>query len=486
MMAAADQVDAVLIENKSRGQDLYQELELLMREWPYQLIYTTPTVSKEIRLESCVPLFVNERVWAPDKAWAELVINEVEEQNYSHKAQHNDLSDTCLAAGTMIATARGPKPIETIIAGDLVVTPLGFKPVLWSGQTGIAPVIERFGVCGTPNHPAFTFDSGWVRLDTIAHAQRLSRLSLCGLIRTIHRCGWSSSALPTIGVVAENTTCAEAGFEGSVRSSERDFTSRYGSMRAAARFRRCMTSITRIVTLSTTILTTWSRYRAVSIASALRTAIRKLCGDCSPMQHSRRGIGIKATKAAHGIARMLRLRCLLLMRLGWLSLPETLGVPAFADGAGRSLSAGRITDCFAVADARIDQPVRGGVVSCLDRAISTSAHGADRYFHLSRDNAPLDCIALRNVKYRETGMFVTKGNTNIFSTPMPIYNLSVEDAECYYANGILVHNCAQALRHFRDSGMLSLGEEFARETRRAMTFKGKTGRFDAGAAYEGE
>ena len=34
--------------------------------------------------------------------------------------------------------------------------------------------------------------------------------------------------------------------------------------------------------------------------------------------------------------------------------------------------------------------------------------------------------------------------------------------------------------------MLSLGEEFARETRRAMTFKGKTGRFDAGAAYEGE
>jgi phage terminase large subunit-like protein len=94
MMAVGDQVDAVLIENKSRGQDLYQELEQLMREWPFQLIYTTPVVSKEVRLESCVPLFVNERVWAPDKAWAELVINEVEEQNYSHKAQHNDLSDT--------------------------------------------------------------------------------------------------------------------------------------------------------------------------------------------------------------------------------------------------------------------------------------------------------------------------------------------------------------------------------------------------------
>lgn len=97
-MAAGDQVDAVLIENKSRGQDLYQELELLTREWPYQLIYTNPVVSKEIRLESCVPLFTNERVWAPDKDWADLVISEVEEQNYGHKAQHDDLSDTVSAA----------------------------------------------------------------------------------------------------------------------------------------------------------------------------------------------------------------------------------------------------------------------------------------------------------------------------------------------------------------------------------------------------
>ena len=32
----------------------------------------------------------------------------------------------------------------------------------------------------------------------------------------------------------------------------------------------------------------------------------------------------------------------------------------------------------------------------------------------------------------------------------PVYNLRVEEAECYYANGILVHNCSQAWRVFGD------------------------------------
>jgi predicted phage terminase large subunit-like protein len=37
----------------------------------------------------------------------------------------------------------------------------------------------------------------------------------------------------------------------------------------------------------------------------------------------------------------------------------------------------------------------------------------------------------------------------------PVYNLRVEEAECYYANGILVHNCSQALRRLRTMGLLS-------------------------------
>jgi phage terminase large subunit-like protein len=94
-MATRWRVDIVLIEQKTRGTDLYQELEVLSQEWPFSLVYDNPVQSKEIRLESCVPLFTNDRVWAPDIKWADTVISEVAS---APKGKFNDLSDTASAA----------------------------------------------------------------------------------------------------------------------------------------------------------------------------------------------------------------------------------------------------------------------------------------------------------------------------------------------------------------------------------------------------
>jgi hypothetical protein len=44
----------------------------------------------------------------------------------------------------------------------------------------------------------------------------------------------------------------------------------------------------------------------------------------------------------------------------------------------------------------------------------------------------------------------------------PVYNLTVADAHCYYANGILVHNCDSmtlALLRFRQGGFIRIHEE---------------------------
>ena len=37
-----------------------------------------------------------------------------------------------------------------------------------------------------------------------------------------------------------------------------------------------------------------------------------------------------------------------------------------------------------------------------------------------------------------------------------VYDLTVEGEHCYFANGILVHNCTQALRFLRDGGWLEI------------------------------
>ena len=56
----------------------------------------------------------------------------------------------------------------------------------------------------------------------------------------------------------------------------------------------------------------------------------------------------------------------------------------------------------------------------------------------------------------------------------PVFNLTVEGAHCYYANGVLVHNCdtvSQALRFLREAGMLTRAIERAAERDEAMRLK---------------
>lgn len=54
-----------------------------------------------------------------------------------------------------------------------------------------------------------------------------------------------------------------------------------------------------------------------------------------------------------------------------------------------------------------------------------------------------------------------------------VYNLEVEDAHCYFANGILVHNCIQGVRWLRDSGWAIRRDEIKVDADRKLRYKGK-------------
>jgi phage terminase large subunit-like protein len=85
--------DFVLIERKTRGVDLYNELERLSVRWPYQLVYFEPKGrgDKVVRLQACTGMFSQNLVWAPDRGWADMVINET--VSYP-RGKFQDLTDT--------------------------------------------------------------------------------------------------------------------------------------------------------------------------------------------------------------------------------------------------------------------------------------------------------------------------------------------------------------------------------------------------------
>lgn len=65
------------------------------------------------------------------------------------------------------------------------------------------------------------------------------------------------------------------------------------------------------------------------------------------------------------------------------------------------------------------------------------------------------------------------------NTTCAVYNITVEDAGCYYANGILVHNCdtvSMAAKFLRDNGLLTRAPERLSEIEDSKVYLGRAPR----------
>lgn len=91
--------------------------------------------------------------------------------------------DHCFVAGTLITTKRGDIPIEEVTTADFVLTRKGFKKVLVAGLTKknaeVMTVEFSNGKCltGTKNHPIFIKGKGFCTLDTIKYGDIIYSVS---------------------------------------------------------------------------------------------------------------------------------------------------------------------------------------------------------------------------------------------------------------------------------------------------------------------
>jgi len=178
----------------------------------------------------------------------------------------------CLVPGTMIATDCGQVPIENVKRGDRVLTRKGFRRVEWAGITKIATsfvTIETNGgnkLTGTPEHPVWTKETGWIRLDSIA--ERCCSMHICqrDLRDTQQQKSSSSKESSTDESKESDTTKRSAGLRLINDTGQTHCIVLCGEMPMAL-FRRCTTFITRTATGITTRWKTWS-------ASAARCTTR--------------------------------------------------------------------------------------------------------------------------------------------------------------------------------------------------------------------
>jgi len=106
----------------------------------------------------------------------EAIPTRVHAHNYDGdlEKQADDYDDACLVAGTQVTTADGTVSIEQIQIGTLVATRQGLKPVSAAWKTGIRACVtvvlnDGTSITGTMNHPIWICGRGYTRLDTLQY-----------------------------------------------------------------------------------------------------------------------------------------------------------------------------------------------------------------------------------------------------------------------------------------------------------------------------
>jgi len=339
-------------------------------------------VNKEIRIRGLIPRYESGSVFHLKGECADL-----EEELMSFpQAVHDDVSDACLVNSTLVATSKGNKKIEDIRVGDKVITPTGLKRVVWAGVTGVKEVIDNIGITGTPDHKIFNNNS-FDKLDTIVYNDHISKLTKKGLFIWLYKKLLRSMAQPIAlwegkeSIISLNQIQIRGG------KVLKDFTWRFGNFITKRQFQKGIVFIIKMAILLITTLKIWNVYQ---LGNTCQTILREIV-KIKSLWKKLKLISVKLKNllrngtnqklAGNGIENTLK-------RL----FTEQL-LPEFALNVGQNIRQPVLEVDF----------VKGNVMESIRQG---------------------------------------NGERNTQTTIRKVYNLTVEDDHVYYANGILVANCA--------------------------------------------
>ena len=349
------------------------------------------------------------------------VIDELNHYSYKVDKQTNDILPVivdswnhCLKGDTLVSCEDGDKPIKDVCAGDYVYTRKGLKKVLWSGKTRenarvFSVCADGYEVTGTADHKIFTHNRGWVAIGDIQEGDVL----LC-----------VSTPLRHTGTHGIDTQMLREGqTENTSRITQPGYTVTHGN-RSVVLFLQEWLSIIKTVIAKTIALITLNVYHPKTTDSGTHGMMSNWKNSALTwliLGHLQ-SLGTKVLQAMNDISNTPRSSALALIRVS----------PASVSNAAVSLSLKSTIINFVPMPARV--------------------HGEGRQESMTL-SAPVQCVArplqsintLKNNVVLKPVQCVKDGGTE-----KDVYDLTIEGEHEFFANGILVHNCIDALRYSLD------------------------------------
>ncbi len=421
-------VDAMIIEDKASGSALIPDLKRAgVAVYPFH----PGSMDKVMRANLVSHLIRDGYVWLPESrsekrrgkvmSW----LSKAHEQWLYFPNSKND--DACFVAGTLIATRKGNIPIELVAVGDEVITPDGWRAVTASGCTGVRPVISNLGLVGTADHPSFQLDLGYQQLYNCSDKQ-IIRLTLCGLLKTALLMSLSSTESCSGGweegvtIIYRNQLLMR---DGKILKA---CMSQFGNFIRGRRFLKATRLTIRMATLSISSLRIWSAYRCSLIKGFPRTSIWKRLGLTLSGLGRWLLNGINQKKEESGIGSTLR--------QAWLA---TWCIKNMCVNCAERISS--------PARCRVQDSVLGRASQKTGTGSQPDSKGRGKgiAMNVEKDTSP---------KYSSAQEYAL---SNVGERVEKVFNLQIEGARCYFANGVLVHNCdalVQALLTLDKNGFL--------------------------------
>jgi hypothetical protein len=318
-------------------------------------------------------------------------------QNLMHVAHPDEKGahdDFCIMGSSLVITRRGEIPIKDVVAGDEVLTRKGWKRVLVSCQTGESEVIRKGNLVATANHPFYC-----VNKNTFIPLAEL------GLEDTILSCvSYSDSPIGKSEPSSVSDTTDTGGLKLAPRANtfcgRTTSSTRYSSCTAKfgdtikKRFQKAVSFTTKMVTLATTALRTWS-------ASLLPSTQLSTCATLK----------------------------------GWPAIEKQSSLPK------------ELPEILLTGNQQRQEPVsvlkraKHGISSLIARLFAKSAVASSKpettlilkLVPVTVQHAAGDASTLKEFKRLMPGEKV------------PVYNLTVEDTHEFVCQGVVVHNCDSAM-----------------------------------------
>lgn len=327
-------------------------------------------------------------------------------------------SPNCFVAGTLVETRFGSVPIECLQIGDDVVTPMGLAKITHLHMNEAETVISNAGLIGTPDHKIFTWNRGWVPLQMLRKCDKIESLKI-GLIKwqilnllyTKAKCSQFSTR---VSIIAQDAiverTLEMSGF----------YTGGFG-LRKMAQFLMVTTSTISMVIGVITGLKTLNAFLDRSISAFICKSglslqnIAKETKKTWMLPGKRLVSGTALTRGGNGTLSMQKGRI---------------------DQSGNSLALSA-PKSFCLGAQELPKHAQKNALSKMltirqNPFANPSANAVVMNSHMqSRELANQNEAAQENVRGPSKGVNV--------------YNITLDRHNVYYANGVLVKNCADAL-----------------------------------------